>query len=181
MVHMLPSLRNLTLALVASISLGACTFGDASTVTPEPEFPTPSERASLPKFGGQTVTGARFESADVRGPAVIHWFASWCPECTREAADFARLQQEHPDLNYILVAVEDSVRAARAFMDEHEWDAESTLIDDHQRYTQAPFRLIGQPHTVFVDSAEKIVTTKRGVTSFTDFDSAATAAAMPVR
>lgn len=88
--------------------------------------------------------------------------------CRSEAPAFAQLQRTHPNLNYYLVAVEDTPSEAAAFARRFGWKP-AALIDDPGREIEGRFSLVGQPHTVFVDGDRMIVVHQAGA-NFGDLD-----------
>lgn len=56
-----------------------------------------AERPSL-AFSAQTLQGAAFDGATLAGrPAVLWFWAPWCPTCRAQSAGVARLAQRHGD------------------------------------------------------------------------------------
>lgn len=110
--------------------------------------PAASE-ADLPDFSGTLADGSAFDQTMVPANTVIHVFASWCPTCKADAPDFAKFQQENPDLNYLYIAVEDDPADSKAFMAEYGF-ADGKVINDADRSVEEAFGLTGQPNTVFV-------------------------------
>lgn len=58
-------------------------------------------------------SGNAVDLATLRGqPMVINFWATWCPPCLREMPAFSRLQEKHPQVRFVGVAVDtaDNVR-----------------------------------------------------------------------
>ncbi len=54
-------------------------------------------RGPAPPFQAQTLDGGSFDLAEMRGrPAVIHFWATWCPVCDLEQGMVERLARSHP-------------------------------------------------------------------------------------
>ena len=162
--------------VVGAIAIGVSRSGDASLDTAASEATveaaqTASEsgkQKGLPEFAGELFGGGTLASSDIKGPAVIHIYGSWCPSCASGAPAFAQLQREQPDLNYYYVAVEDEKAATKAFAKEYGWKPAPT-IDDASRDVETAFGLSGQPHTVFVNE-DGAITVHQGPGSFGDLN-----------
>lgn len=165
----------LAAALVAAALVAGLLLSERSTLPEQARDSASSvpvaERDPLPEFTGRLADGTRFSDEDVKVPAVIHFYASWCEICRSEAPAFAQLQREHRDLNYYLVAVEDTPSDAAAFARQFGWQP-APLLDDPRRQVEASFSLVGQPHTVFV-TAERTVVVHQGGASYGDLDALA--------
>lgn len=117
---------------VALLALGGCTqdssagervSGDASsqgyvsgdgTTT----ILAPAERSAAPAVRGETLTGAPFDLADLRGEVVVlNVWASWCAPCRDEAADLQEVSEQlADDVQFVGLNIRDSVPAAAAFV-----------------------------------------------------------------
>ncbi|HEY9151186.1 MAG TPA: redoxin domain-containing protein, partial [Gammaproteobacteria bacterium] len=54
-------------------------------------------RGPAPPFQAQTLAGDSFDLAELKGrPAVIHFWATWCPVCDLEQGMVERLARGHP-------------------------------------------------------------------------------------
>ncbi|MCW9059710.1 MAG: protein disulfide oxidoreductase [Gammaproteobacteria bacterium] len=54
-------------------------------------------RGPAPPFQAQTLAGNSFDLAELKGrPAVIHFWATWCPVCDLEQGMVERLARGHP-------------------------------------------------------------------------------------
>jgi thiol-disulfide isomerase/thioredoxin len=134
-----------------STSRSAVARGDGSTA------PAAAVAASggVPSFAAQTLDGQKISSSSIEGPAIVKVFASWCPTCQAEAADFAAVQKSVPGISYYYLNVGDEPADAEAFLAEHSWK-EAPVISDKNRKVEEKFRLTGQPHTIFIDSDEQV-------------------------
>ncbi len=145
----------LVLALGAGVTLSSrSSLPDRSRAAVQSNADS-DDREQLPEFTARLANGDAFSSDDIKTPAVIHIFSSWCEVCQWEAPAFAQLQRKYRDLNFYFVAVEDTPKSAGAFMRDFGW-LDAPLIDDPRRELEAEFSLFGQPHTIFVDRDRKI-------------------------
>lgn len=161
----------LMLALVAGLTLKSrSSLPDRSREAVQKSAAS-NDREQLPQFSAQLASGDAFSSDDIRTPAVIHVFASWCEVCKEEAPAIAKLQRQYGDVNFYFVAVEDTPALARAFMQDFAW-LDAPLIDDPRREVEAALSLVGQPHTVFV-GRDRLMTIHQGGSTFEDLDALA--------
>lgn len=161
------SARDATASSAASGSSESSAAASADDSADDSESSSGDQR-KLPAFEGELFGGGTLASSDIKGPAVIHVYASWCSTCQGEAPAFAKLQQEHPDLNYYNIAVEDEEGATNAFVEEFGWKQTPT-IDDSSREVEQAFGLSGQPHTIFV-AADGAITIHQGPGEFDELD-----------
>ena len=101
---------------------------------------------SLPCLG----SGPDIRLADLRGPLLINVWAQWCGPCREEAPYLATLAKT--DKVRMLGINYDDPRAELAvkFATDHQWTYPHLVDTDKQ--VHQPFKVIGPPVTVFVDS-----------------------------
>ncbi len=69
------------------------------------------------RFTAETVDGNDFAGASLVGkPAVLWFWAPWCPTCQREAPMIAESARDHPDVTFVGVAALDEVPAMQGFV-----------------------------------------------------------------
>ncbi|WP_116048416.1 redoxin domain-containing protein [Amycolatopsis palatopharyngis] len=126
------------LAAVVVLTLAACggepgTAGDpdasapeakAGSSQPEPASPEdqPAQSAGVPEeldFTATTLDGAAFSGASLAGkPAVLWFWAPWCPSCRAEAPAVAKAADAN-SVTFVGVAAQDSPEAMRDFVDQY--------------------------------------------------------------
>lgn len=99
----------------------------------------------------------RVTLADVRGrPVIVHFWASWCGPCTKEAAQLARLNaQLHGRAALIGVDWSDNTADAAAFIRRHGWTFANLI--DHNGTTGNAYGISGLPTTFVLDRNGRVV------------------------
>lgn len=100
---------------------------------------------------------------------VVNSWASWCPFCTRELADFEQLAKEYKNQNVAVIAInrnETKERASAFLASAGEFPNVHFAIDLADAY-YASIGGFSMPETVFYDTRGNIVIHKRG---FMDID-----------
>ncbi len=162
----------------ASFGLSACAdtpATDAGTVTPGPaasadpsvpaqSSPAPSstsagEVAQALRFTATTVDGQTFDAATLAGkPAVLWFWAAWCPRCRADAGDVRDLAQQYSDrVGVVGVAGLGSGAAAMTdFAADHRLDAFPQLADDDGKVWQR-FKVPSQHYYIVLDRTGTVV------------------------
>lgn len=119
---------------------------------------SPREGRLAPDFRLLDLEGHPFRLSDVGGPAVVNFWASWCPFCIDEMPDFQRIQEMVGDqVTIIGINRADSLLTARRFADET--GARYTLLldpEDDLGGGGGPYRVIGMPTTFYVAADGRI-------------------------
>lgn len=133
-------------------SASAPSSGSGATEKPS----APAARAAvltgpkLPKVQASSTEG-RIDFGALRGPAIIHVYASWCSVCRGEAAELGKAVSAAPGVKRIWIAVQDDPQSSEAFQTEFDWPA-GPRVDDKNRSVAAKLGLSGQPNTILVDA-----------------------------
>ncbi len=117
---------------------------------------TAAARAA-PALPRDVLVGPRVQLADLRGrPAIVHFWASWCGPCTKEAPELARLTSALRGRAAVVgVDWSDSRSGAASFVRKHGWTF-PVLVDDAGRAGSA-WHIHGLPTTFVLDAKGRIV------------------------
>ncbi|MBX7430868.1 protein disulfide oxidoreductase [Mycobacterium sp. Y57] len=121
------------------------------------------------QFSATTLDGTRFEGASLAGrPAVLWFWAPWCPTCQREAPIIGQAAADNPDVRFVGVASLDEHPAMQEFVDRYPVGGFVHLADvDGSVWTR--FGVTAQPAYAFVD-ADGAVLVVRGTLTETELD-----------
>lgn len=136
-----------TAALLLAFLLAVLVGGNAP--------PTKARRA--PALPTRVLVGPRVDLAGLRGrPAIIHFWASWCGPCVKEAPELARLAGElHGRATLVGVDWSDNQADAARFVRQHHWRF-PVLIDSSGEVGNA-YGLTGLPTTFLLDRQGRII------------------------
>lgn len=128
---------------------GAATGATAATVTP-PGIPEQLD------FTAQTVDGKGFSGASLAGkPAVLWFWAPWCPKCQAEAPTIAEAARTASGVQFVGVAAQDEVPAMRDFVARFDLDSFPHIADTDAAVWQR-FGVTYQPAYAFISSSGDI-------------------------
>ncbi len=161
------ALLGTTIGLVAGCG---GTGGNSASVTPSaaPEASSASSSAAaVPEqlnFTAKTVNGPDFSGSTLAGkPAVLWFWAPWCPTCQREAPDVAKTARANPAVTFVGVAALDQLPAMQEFVDKYDVGFFTNIADVDGAVWQR-FGVTAQPAFAFV-SADGSVDVVRGTLS----------------
>jgi thiol-disulfide isomerase/thioredoxin len=147
-------------AIVAFVLVAGC--GSATTTSQQaqgtPGVTHTTTGAEQLQFTAKTVDGQDFSGQSLVGkPAVLWFWAPWCPKCQREAPDVARVAHANTAVTFVGVAARDQLPAMKDFVSKYQLGSFQHLADVDgavwQRFgvTQQPaFAFIGADGTVQV-------------------------------
>jgi thiol-disulfide isomerase/thioredoxin len=82
------------------------------------------------EFSAKTLDGKYFSGQDLTGkPAVLWFWAPWCPTCQGEAPSVAKAVQTHPAVTFVGVAARDQVPAMKQFVAKYQMAGYTQLAD----------------------------------------------------
>ncbi|MEX2054358.1 MAG: TlpA disulfide reductase family protein [Candidatus Colwellbacteria bacterium] len=114
---------------------------------------------SLTDYEGNSISLSEFRGS----PIVVNSWAVWCPFCTKELPDFARLQGEFGD-RIVVVAInrQESLDKVKGYTDGLGITQDMLFLLDPSDSFYKTVGGFSMPETLFIDSAGKIVIHKRG-------------------
>lgn len=100
--------------------------------------------------------------ADLKGkPALINFWASWCPPCREEAPEVARLSRSlHGRATVVGIDYTDREESARSFLRRYGW--KFPVLADPNGVYGARYGFSSLPSTIVLDPEGKITATLRG-------------------
>ncbi|QFU88358.1 protein disulfide oxidoreductase [Amycolatopsis sp. YIM 10] len=126
-----------TFVLIAGCGTPAGTGGQPGTPPPPaaPGTPGTTEPATAAgpeqlRFDVKTIDGKDFSGQSLAGkPAVLWFWAPWCPVCQREAPTVAKAAQASTGTTFVGVAAQDEVPAMRDFVAKYQLGTFEHLAD----------------------------------------------------
>jgi thiol-disulfide isomerase/thioredoxin len=120
---------------------------DASTVTPPPAPAVPEQL----RFTARTVDGKEFSGESLAGrPAVLWFWAPWCPKCQAEAPTIAEAASTASGIQFVGVAGQDQVPAMQDFVARFDLGSFPHLADTGAVWKR--FGVTYQPAYAFISS-----------------------------
>lgn len=136
-----------------AVAPGGFVAGDGSTST----IPL-DEREPAPDVEGTTLDGNALALADLEGPVVVNFWASWCGPCAREAPALQRVADAYAGkVSFLGVNVKDQPTAARNF--ERDFGVRYPSWQDEASVIAASFGGIGPaalPSTIVLDDEHRV-------------------------
>lgn len=135
----------------------------SAAAAPAPDAAVPAQL----QFSATTLGGEQFSGESLLGsPAVLWFWAPWCPTCRREAPMVGQAAADHPGVRFLGVAGLDQPPAMQQFVDRYPVGDFTHLADvDGEVWTK--FGVTQQPAFAFV-GADGTVDVVRGTLSDTE-------------
>jgi thiol-disulfide isomerase/thioredoxin len=142
--------RRVRVAAMIMIAVGFIA-GCAGSGGARPAAALPAAAGSGPlQFTAKTVSGEAFSGQSLAGkPAVLWFWAPWCPICQGEAPSVARVAHANPTVTFVGVAAEDALPAMRDFVARYQLDF-FTNLSDVDASVWRHFGVTAQPAFAFV-------------------------------
>jgi cytochrome c biogenesis protein CcmG, thiol:disulfide interchange protein DsbE len=85
-------------------------------LTHAPRPATPHIGGAAPDVTVELLDGSSTHVAALRGaPLVVNFWATWCADCTREAAALRAAAKAHPEVRFLGVLYQDTASAGRSY------------------------------------------------------------------
>lgn len=158
-------------AALAALAVASAACGSQSAASPASPAQSPGaadggSAQQVPaklQFNATTLDGGDFAGTSLLGkPAVLWFWAPWCPNCQREAPAVARTAAANPGVTFVGVAAQDQVSAMKEFVDKYSLGG-FTHLADTDAAVWAKFGVTYQPAYAFVGSDGGIDTVKSGL------------------
>src|SRR5246127_3133009 len=99
-------------------------------------------------FTGTTLSGAPFNGSSLQGkPAVLWFWAPWCPFCNAEAPGVSQVSASHPKVTFVGIAGRSDVGAMQNFVSRY--NLNFTNLNDADGSLWARYNVPWQPAYVF--------------------------------
>ena len=174
--------RMIAAAALAVLFVAACTSPSGSKPSAAPGAATATpHRTTVPaqlQFTAKTVDGQDFSGQSLVGkPAVLWFWAPWCPVCQGEAPMVGQIAAAHPAVTFVGVAGLDQVPAMQQFVASYPVRGFTNLADTDGA-VWAKFGVTHQPAFAFIRADGGIDVIKGGL-SQPDLDHRVTVLAQP--
>ena len=156
------SKRNLIIgiaALVVAVAAAVVAYqllsGNAELAPPHaPGQTQPQQQSPAVDFTVEGYDGSTVSFSSIEGPAVLNFWTTWCPSCTRMMPDLEALYQEFGEevtfmmINLVGSRGETPLRSM-AYIEDRGYTF--PVYFDTEREAARAFGVHGIPHTVFID------------------------------
>ncbi|HEU4362412.1 MAG TPA: protein disulfide oxidoreductase [Mycobacterium sp.] len=116
------------------------------------------------QFTAKTLDGKPFSGASLKGrPAVLWFWAPWCPTCQQEAPQVARTAADNPIVTFVGVGAQDRLAALQEFATKYGVD-KFTELADTDAAVWAKFGVTRQPAYAFVSPDGSVNVVKGSLT-----------------
>ncbi|HSJ45512.1 MAG TPA: TlpA disulfide reductase family protein [Euzebyales bacterium] len=145
--------------LTAGCTLGTAAEGDGFVSADGTTDIAAGEREPAPEVTGPTLDGSPLALADLNGPVVVNFWASWCGPCAQEAPHLAAIAERYADRGVQVVGVNVRDTTANALAFEREYDISYPSWDDESAQIASQFGALGPaglPSTVLLDADHRV-------------------------
>lgn len=151
--------------VLCALLLAACSSGAASGVGAGfiagdggNDIP-PADRQPAPQITATTLQGDELALAELDGPVVLNFWASWCGPCANEAPDLAAVSRAYASDGVTVVGVNQDERIPNALTFERDFDVPYQSWSDPSGVIAAQFGGIGPaalPTTLLLDREHRV-------------------------
>ena len=146
-------------SVVLAVIIGVIAIGAIIVVADRREAAATSNQLS-----GTTIDGEAFELSSAKGkPAVVNFFAEWCPPCNMEARELVAFSEAHPEAAVIGVGWDDDQPDIEAFV--KKYGIRYPVVMDESRQIGDAWGVTAIPTTFFLDAQGVVQDTIVGAAS----------------
>ena len=115
------------------------------------------ESKPKPELVLQDLQGKQVSLQQLQGkPAVINMWATWCAPCRREMPVLQQAQQNHPQIQFVLLNQGEKASEVSAYLQKNQIQLSSVWLDEAmQARTVLPYQ--GLPSTYFLNQQGEVV------------------------
>lgn len=157
-------------AVAVAMVIAACGSPETrsgATSAPAASPHAAGQAAAVPaqlQFSARTLGGQTFSGASLAGkPAVLWFWAPWCPTCQQEAPALAKVAAANPRVTFVGVAARDQVPSMQSFVDKYHLGG-LTQLADTDGAVWAKFGITRQPAWAFVGADGSVDVVKSRLT-----------------
>lgn len=143
-----------TFTVCLGIGLGLQAVLQKETHYPDLKF-TPLATAHLPN--STAIALNQFKGQ----PTVVNLWASWCPPCHREMPVLAKAQQQHADINFVLLNQGEDVETVQKYLQKNHFAFKHVLFDPNGEMPQQ-MNTFGLPTTFFFNAQGQLLERHQG-------------------
>jgi thiol-disulfide isomerase/thioredoxin len=154
--------RTATVAVVAIATALAGCAGTASGTSADSDLPD----VVLPALPGFAQEASELAAAELEGPAVLNFWATWCPPCRTELPGFQRASDERPEIRFLGLDEGFVAEESVTFLDEVGVTYEQFV--DEGGELAADLEITELPATVVLDADGAIAFRRVGPMSYRD-------------
>jgi thiol-disulfide isomerase/thioredoxin len=157
--------RAVNVVIIMAVLLAGC--GQSGDRTPaDPAAPSATAAAgpsTLLQFTAKTIDGVDFSGQSLVGKPAVMWFwAPWCPICQGEAPGVAQVAHSNPGVSFVGVAAQDQVPAMQNFVAKYQLGFFPQLADVNASVWRQ-FGVTAQPAFAFVSKDGSVDVVKNGL------------------
>lgn len=156
--------------IVAAVLVAACDSGatrSEKTNGPISSNASAGQGTHVPaqlQFSATTLAGQTFSGESLAGkPAVLWFWAPWCPKCRQEAPIVAKVAAANPRVTFVGVAARDQVSSMQSFVDKYRLGG-LTQLADTDGVVWSKFGITRQPAWAFVGADGNVDVVKGSLT-----------------
>lgn len=131
----------------------------------------PGDSFSAPDFTVLDMDGNEVQLSSFLGkPIVLNFWATWCGYCVQEMPDFQTFYEKYPDVQFVMVNVEESASTVKSFIDQKGFTF--PVFRDTDGSAAVAYGVNAYPYSFFINAEGELVAYCRGMISYSSLESA---------